>query len=109
MTNILTTTKCFLLAGLTAMLLSVGNATAQNASQPKGDEWHDMEVNQVNRLPMHTDFFGYECCNKALAGDKTHSQRFLSLHGDWPSTGWLMQMNVPTISGSHNSTIMSGL
>ena len=83
MTNILTTTKCFLLAGLTAMLLSVGNATAQNASQPKGDEWHDMEVNQVNRLPMHTDFFGYECCNKALAGDKTHSQRFLSLHGDW--------------------------
>lgn len=46
-------------------------------------EWHDMSVNNVNRVACHTDFFVYENAEKALAGDKTKSSNFVSLHGKW--------------------------
>ena len=42
-----------------------------------------MEVNNVNRLPVHTTFFAFEDEALALKGDMTFSKRFLSLHGDW--------------------------
>ena len=45
--------------------------------------WHDLQVNEVNRLPVHTSFFAYENEQLARQGDKTQSTRFLSLHGDW--------------------------
>jgi len=46
-------------------------------------EWHDLQVNEVNRYPMHANFFGYENQTLALAGDKTRSANFLSLEGTW--------------------------
>ena len=46
-------------------------------------EWHDMAVNNVNRVPVHTTFFAYENEALALKGDMTKSSRFLSLHGTW--------------------------
>lgn len=46
-------------------------------------EWHDLQVNEVNRFPVHTDFFSYESENSALNGDKTSSANFVSLHGEW--------------------------
>ena len=51
--------------------------------QPTFTEWHDLQVNEVNRMKMHTHFFAYE--NEALAqkGDMTKSNRFVSLHGTW--------------------------
>ena len=52
-------------------------------AHPKGDEWHNLEVNDVNRLPVHTAFFGYETKERALAGAMEQSERFVSLHGDW--------------------------
>ena len=52
-------------------------------AHPKGDEWHNLEVNNVNRLPVHTAFFGYETKERALAGAMEQSERFVSLHGDW--------------------------
>ena len=45
--------------------------------------WHDLSVNEINRFPMHTDFFVYKSKDKALQGDMTKSMNFLSLHGDW--------------------------
>ena len=50
---------------------------------PSFTEWHDLQVNEVNRLPMHTHFFAFE--NEVLAkrGDRTASQRYLSLDGLW--------------------------
>ena len=33
-------------------------------------EWKDPEVNQVNRLEMHTDYVSYPDRQSALAGDK---------------------------------------
>ena len=46
-------------------------------------EWHDMAVNNVNRVPVHTTFFAYENEDVALKGDMTKSKNFLSLHGTW--------------------------
>ena len=62
-----------------ASLISVCMAQAQ----PSMTEWHDMEVNEVNRLPLHADYFAYENETAALHGDKTSSERFLSLDGQW--------------------------
>ena len=58
------------------------NGNAQVAA-PSYTEWHDMEVNNVNRLPVHTTFFAFENEELALKGDMTKSKRFLSLHGNW--------------------------
>ncbi len=46
-------------------------------------EWQDPEVNAVNRLPMRASFFAYENPAAAAAGDKTASERFLTLDGTW--------------------------
>ena len=56
---------------------------AANVTVPTMNEWHDMEVNNVNRLPVHTTFFAFENEELALKGDMTKSKRFLSLHGNW--------------------------
>ena len=56
--------------------------------QPTFTEWHDMEVNQVNRLPLHTEFFGYESQEQALKNDRQKSANYLSLCGDW-SFNWV--------------------
>ncbi len=63
----------------------MGLATDFNAqvTAPTWTEWHDMEVNNVNRMPVHTTFFAFENEQMALQGDMTKSKRFLSLHGNW--------------------------
>ena len=53
------------------------------AQQPTMTEWHDLQVNEVNRFTPHTDFFGYESEALALAGDKKSSANYLSLDGTW--------------------------
>ena len=60
-----------------ALLLSLG-AGAQTFK-----EWQDPELNQVNRLPMHTNYFAYENAQKAKAGIREKSENFLSLNGIW--------------------------
>ena len=65
-----------------ALSLSVFTLTSY-AQQPTMTEWHDLQVNEVNRFTPHTDFFGYESEALALAGDKTRSSRYLSLDGTW--------------------------
>ncbi|MBO4826584.1 MAG: DUF4981 domain-containing protein [Prevotella sp.] len=50
---------------------------------PTFTEWHDLQVNEVNRLPVHTSFFAYENERAALKGDAKQSANYLSLHGDW--------------------------
>ena len=46
-------------------------------------EWDDPKINEVNRLPMHANFFPYENRDKAESADKTESSNFLSLDGNW--------------------------
>ena len=47
------------------------------------NEWHDMSVNDVNRMQNHTSFFAYENSSLAIQGDRSQSNRFVSLHGNW--------------------------
>ena len=69
---------------LWAVLIGLAmNSGAANVTAPTWTEWHDMEVNNVNRLPVHTTFFAFEDEALALKGDMTKSGNFLSLHGNW--------------------------
>jgi len=47
------------------------------------DEWKNPEINQVNRAPMHTDYFAYENSELAKAGIRENSDNFLSINGIW--------------------------
>ncbi len=44
--------------------------------------WLDPEVNEVNRLPMHTSYFAYESADK-LGQGKVTSDNYRSLDGTW--------------------------
>ena len=46
-------------------------------------EWKDPSVNSINRAPMHASYFAYENKEKAIAGIKDKSDKFLSLNGMW--------------------------
>ena len=54
---------------------------------PTFTEWQDMQVNEVNRLPLHATFFAYENEATALKGEPQNSKNFVSLHGDWTFKG----------------------
>lgn len=47
------------------------------------NEWQDPAVNQVNRAPMHTNYFAYENEEAALNGCKASSANFMTLNGTW--------------------------
>ena len=72
--------RLLLLAALTGLAM---NGRAADELAPTMNEWHDMEVNNVNRQLVHTTFFAFEDEQLALRGDMTKSKRFLSLHGNW--------------------------
>ena len=72
--------KLLITSALVAMSLPSGAVIGQ---LPTFTEWHDMQVNEVNRFPMHTNFFTYESVEKALKGDNTASSNYLSLDGEW--------------------------
>ena len=46
-------------------------------------EWQDQNINEVNRLPMHTWYFPYASDAEAKAGVKEESANYLSLNGKW--------------------------
>lgn len=45
--------------------------------------WQQPEVNQVNRMPMHTHHFAYESTEAAHRGIPEASERYQSLNGTW--------------------------
>ncbi|MGL5785804.1 MAG: glycoside hydrolase family 2 TIM barrel-domain containing protein [Bacteroidales bacterium] len=65
------------------LLIGALFALCANASAQSFTEWKDPNVNAVNRLPMHTNFFAYESKESALKGDKSDSDNFMSLNGKW--------------------------
>ena len=59
-------------------------ATQQSkAAAPTFTEWHDLQVNAINRFPLHSHFFAYENRDAALKGDMQGSSNYLSLCGAW--------------------------
>ena len=63
---------------ITCLLLTI----MANA-QPAGEPWMDLQVNEINRLPVHTSFFAYDDMVSALNHAYGNSGRYLSLDGDW--------------------------
>ena len=53
-----------------------------SASAQKSPVWLDPNVNEQNREERRADFFAFESMDKAQ-GDKTASDRFLSMEGTW--------------------------
>ena len=47
------------------------------------NEWKDPNVNEVNRAPMHTNYFAFETEDAALKGCKESSVNFMTLNGTW--------------------------
>lgn len=47
------------------------------------NEWRDPNVNEINRAPMHTNYFAYKNENSALKGCKESSENFMTLNGNW--------------------------
>ena len=54
-------------------------------AQPAGEPWMDLQVNEINRLPVHTSFTAYDIV-------PTQSSRYLSLDGDW-KFNWVANLN----------------
>ena len=57
-------------------------ASASAFAADKTPVWKDPAVNQVNREARHAHFFAFESEEKAK-GDKTQSERYLSMEGMW--------------------------
>ena len=70
--------KIFLFSLAMLGALSVPTAYGQNFT-----EWHDASVNQINRAPMHANYFAFESADQAKGFDKKTSENFMSLHGMW--------------------------
>lgn len=64
-------------------IMALTGTLAHAQVAPTFTEWHDMQVNEVNRFPLHTNFFAYESESKALAGDMKSSANYMSLEGTW--------------------------
>ena len=45
-------------------------------AQPAGEPWMNLQVNEINRLPVHTSFIAYY-------DDEPQSSRYLPLDGNW--------------------------
>ena len=63
------------------------SAKAVAIQQPTFTEWHDLQVNEINRLPLHTMHFAYDPNDFPGTGaeylDKKKSMNYLSLEGTW--------------------------
>ena len=78
---------------LAAVAIAMNGMAASKSRQavkvtvPTYTEWHDLQVNAIKRLPLHTDFFSFAPGEtNALTSsvlDKSKSKNFLSLNGMW--------------------------
>lgn len=66
------------------LILSVAVAAlCLTSSAQTFTEWNDTKVNQINRAPMHANYFAYENEAAAMKGVKESSANFMSLNGKW--------------------------
>ena len=64
-------------------ILSLTLLAAMNVLADIKPVWQDPAVNQQNREPRRAAFFAFEDAQKAKVGDKTRSDRYLSMEGKW--------------------------
>ena len=86
--------RLFITLGMAGLALATFGAQKPKAAKkslnktavqiPTYTEWHDLQVNDLNRFPLHADFFSYSL-EDPIQGDanKVTSKNFLSLDGIW--------------------------
>ncbi|MCB0485486.1 MAG: DUF4981 domain-containing protein [Flavobacteriaceae bacterium] len=47
------------------------------------NDWENENIYGINKMEPHSSFFGYESKELAHANERSNSNRFLSLNGDW--------------------------
>jgi len=67
----------------TAIMTTFCGGAFADTTEPSFTEWHDLQINEINRFPMHTSFFAFENEDKAMANDKSDSENYISLEGQW--------------------------
>ena len=67
--------KHILTAMFAALSLGIGAQTF--------NEWKDPRINEVNRAPMHSNYFAYETAEAAAVVEKEQSLNYMTLNGDW--------------------------
>ncbi len=80
--------RIIMLSAVVSAVVSLNAATPKKQAaapepMPTWTEWHDLQVNEVNRYKLHTNFFAYENETLAKGGDITKSANYLSLEGPW--------------------------
>ena len=65
---------------------------AKAEPMPTWTEWHDLQVNEVNRYRLHSNFFAYANEEEARGGDIEKSSRYISLEGAW-KFNWVRNAN----------------
>lgn len=63
------------------------------SSLAQGNEWQDPKKNEVNRMPMRTNFFAYESAESAAKSCKESSSNYVSLNGRW-NFNWVRHANL---------------
>lgn len=71
------------LLSLTAALVISANIGGSWAKETETPKWKDAGINQENREARRAAFFAYETEDLALKGDKSKSERYISLEGTW--------------------------
>ncbi len=66
---------------------------AQLSSFAQNNEWQNPKINELNRMPMHTNYFAYETEEAALKGCKASSANFVTLNGLW-NFNWVKDANL---------------
>lgn len=102
--------KLLLLSAISLLRLNacVAPGQPQAETSPTWTEWHDQQVNEVNRYKLHTNFFAYE--NEALAklGDITSRQTIFRSKDLGNSIGWKTPTNDQPTSTRLTLTTLRG-
>ena len=77
--NILNMKINMMKAAAVAILILTGTA----ASAQTWTEWRDLQVNEVNRMPMHAAYYKYETPSLVISSNPNEHAGIVSLHGNW--------------------------
>ena len=66
-----------------AIAAAVIAMTGTAAQAQSWTEWRDLQVNEVNRMPMHAAYYQYETPSTVISSNPAKNAGTVSLHGDW--------------------------
>ncbi len=68
----------------TSLLIGSYALAQSQIAKPTFNERQDLQINAVNRFPLHTNFFAFKPTDKGLGTmERKESDNYMSLNGDW--------------------------